>query len=129
MRRHDAQAGRPYPHSRRRVMRWRACARSVCAAVLFQSWLVGRPRQSGSHGVRGLAWCVVSENWGVGQTDDMGIGVSIFLLALGAIMTFAVDWTVGWLDLNAVGWVLMAAGVVGLVLFFYFWNRRRAPAA
>jgi len=58
----------------------------------------------------------------------MGIGVGIFLIALGAILTFAVDWTVGWLDMKAVGWVLMAAGVVGLVLFFYFWNRRRGPA-
>jgi len=76
----------------------------------------------------GLAWCVVSESWGLGQRRGMGIGVGIFLLALGAILTFAVDWTVGGLDLKAVGWVLMAAGVAGLVLFFYFWNRRRAPA-
>lgn len=58
----------------------------------------------------------------------MGIGVGIFLIALGAILTFAVDWTVGGLDLKAVGWVLIAAGVAGLVLFFYFWNRRRSPA-
>jgi membrane protease YdiL (CAAX protease family) len=59
----------------------------------------------------------------------MGIGVGIFLIALGAILTFAVDWTVGGLDLKAVGWVLMAAGVAGLILFFYFWNRRRVPVA
>lgn len=57
----------------------------------------------------------------------MGIGVGIFLIAFGAILTFAVDWTVGWLDLQAVGWVLMVAGVGGLILFFYFWNRRRLP--
>lgn len=57
----------------------------------------------------------------------MGIGVGIFLLVVGAILAFAVDWTVGGLDLKAVGWILMAAGVAGLVLFFYFWNRRRAP--
>lgn len=55
----------------------------------------------------------------------MGIGVGIFLLALGAILTFAVDWKLAGLDLHAVGWVLMAAGAAGLVLFFYFWNRRR----
>ncbi|HZM84394.1 MAG TPA: DUF6458 family protein [Candidatus Limnocylindrales bacterium] len=59
----------------------------------------------------------------------MGIGVGIFLIALGAILTFAVDWTVNGLDVKAVGWVLMAAGVVGLVLFFYFWNRRRTVVA
>jgi Domain of unknown function (DUF6458) len=57
----------------------------------------------------------------------MGIGVGIFLLALGAILTFAVDWTLAGLDLHVVGWILMAAGAIGLVLFFYFWNRRRAP--
>ena len=58
----------------------------------------------------------------------MGIGVGIFLLAFGAVLAFAVDWTPGWLDLRAVGWIMMAAGVIGLVLFFYFWNRRRASA-
>jgi hypothetical protein len=59
----------------------------------------------------------------------MGIGVGIFLMALGAILTFAVDWKVAGLDLHAVGWILMIAGAGGLVLFFYFWNRRRAPRA
>ena len=57
----------------------------------------------------------------------MGIGVGIFLLALGAILTFAVDWTLAGLDLHAVGWIPMATGAIGLVLFFYFSNRRRAP--
>jgi hypothetical protein len=41
----------------------------------------------------------------------------------------AVDWKIAGLDLHAVGWVLMAAGAVGLALFFYFWNRRRVPIA
>lgn len=59
----------------------------------------------------------------------MGIGFGIFLIALGAIFTFAVDWTVGGLDLHAVGWILMAAGVGELLLFLYFWNRRRTPEA
>jgi hypothetical protein len=58
----------------------------------------------------------------------MGIGVGIFLLALGAVLAFAVDWTLAGLNLHAVGWILMAAGAIGLVLFFYFWNRRRVPA-
>ena len=62
-----------------------------------------------------------------GYAYVMGIGVGIFLLAIGAVLAFAVDWTLAGLDLHAVGWILMAAGVIGLVLFFYFWNRRRAP--
>jgi hypothetical protein len=59
----------------------------------------------------------------------MGIGVGIFLIVIGAIMTFALDVTVAGIDLNVVGWILMLAGVAGLILFFYFWNRRRAPRA
>ena len=46
----------------------------------------------------------------------MGIGGSIFLIAVGAIIAFAVDVSVGWLDLQVVGWVLMLAGVIGLIL-------------
>jgi hypothetical protein len=57
----------------------------------------------------------------------MGIGVGIFLIALGAILTFAVNWTIGGLDLDTVGWILMIVGAGGLILFFYFWNRRRVP--
>jgi membrane protein implicated in regulation of membrane protease activity len=55
----------------------------------------------------------------------MGIGVGIFLIAVGAILTFALHASVAGLNLQVVGWVLMLAGVAGLVLFFYFWNRRR----
>ncbi|MCW3813720.1 DUF6458 family protein [Micromonospora sp. DR5-3] len=55
----------------------------------------------------------------------MGIGASIFLIALGAIFAFAIDANLGWLNLNVVGWVLMLAGVVGLLTTLYFWNNRR----
>ena len=55
----------------------------------------------------------------------MGIGGSIFLIALGAIFAFALDVSVGWLDLNVVGWVLMLAGVAGLILTMWFWQNRR----
>jgi Domain of unknown function (DUF6458) len=65
----------------------------------------------------------------LGKPPGMGIGVGVFLLALGAILAFAVDWKIAALDLHVVGWVLMAAGAVGLVLFFYMWNRRRVPVA
>jgi hypothetical protein len=46
----------------------------------------------------------------------MGIGFSIFLLALGAILAFAVNATVAGLDIHIVGWILMGAGVIGLIL-------------
>jgi hypothetical protein len=55
----------------------------------------------------------------------MGIGASIFMLAVGAIITFAFNIRVGWLDLDVVGWVLMAAGAVGLLVTLVMFNRRR----
>jgi hypothetical protein len=60
----------------------------------------------------------------------MGFGGSIFLIALGAIFAFAVEFDLGWLDINVVGWVLMLAGAFGLVLTIWFWqNRRRTVVA
>ncbi|MEN3303949.1 MAG: hypothetical protein V7603_151 [Micromonosporaceae bacterium] len=55
----------------------------------------------------------------------MGIGGSIFLIALGAILAWAVHIQVGWLDLRVVGWVLMVAGLAGLILTLWFWSNRR----
>ncbi|MCI4063534.1 DUF6458 family protein [Micromonospora sp. R77] len=59
----------------------------------------------------------------------MGIGASIFMIALGAIFAFAVNANLGWLDLHVVGWVLMLVGLVGLALTLYFWNTRRRVVA
>jgi Domain of unknown function (DUF6458) len=55
----------------------------------------------------------------------VGIGGSIFLIALGAILAFAVNAQIGWLDINVVGWVMMIAGLVGLILTMWFWQSRR----
>ena len=57
----------------------------------------------------------------------MGIGGSIALLVIGAILAFAVKDTDlgGWLDINVVGWVLILAGLVGMVLTLWVWNSRR----
>jgi Domain of unknown function (DUF6458) len=55
----------------------------------------------------------------------MGIGASIFMLAVGAIITFAFNIRVGWLDLDIVGWVLMGAGALGLIMTLAIFNRRR----
>ncbi len=46
----------------------------------------------------------------------MGIGLGVFLLALGAVLAFAVHVSVSGLDVAVVGWVLMAAGLVGLAV-------------
>ena len=54
----------------------------------------------------------------------MGIGVSIFLLALGAILTFAVKATVSGLDIRVIGVILMAAGLLGLIMFLAVFGPR-----
>ena len=46
----------------------------------------------------------------------MTIGVSLFLLALGAILTFAVTATVGGISIETVGLILMVVGGLGLLL-------------
>jgi hypothetical protein len=57
----------------------------------------------------------------------MGIGAGIFLIAVGAILAFAVHVTVKGLDLVVVGYVLMAAGILDVVLeLLMFRPRRRA---
>jgi hypothetical protein len=58
----------------------------------------------------------------------MGIGVSVFLIAAGAIMTFAieVESTEG-ININTIGIILMVVGAVGLVMTaLVFGPRRRA---
>ena len=61
----------------------------------------------------------------------MGFGVSLFLIALGAILAFAVADNLSGVDLVAVGWILMAVGALGLILSAIYWsswggfNRRR----
>ena len=56
----------------------------------------------------------------------MGIGVSIFLLALGAILTFAVEFDVSGLDIAVIGVILMICGAIGLAITIALLNRSRA---
>lgn len=57
----------------------------------------------------------------------MTIGMSIFLIALGAILAFAVTATVAGIEIQTVGVILMVAGAIGLVigLFLFASDRRR----
>lgn len=54
----------------------------------------------------------------------MGIGVSIFLIAVGAILAFAVNFSVSGLDINVVGYILMIVGVIGLIMTAFIWGPR-----
>ena len=52
----------------------------------------------------------------------MGIGVSLILIAVGAILTWAVNATVSGLDINTIGVILMIVGAIGIVLSLLFWS-------
>ena len=64
----------------------------------------------------------------------MGIGFSIFLFVVGAILTFAVDVNTSGFNINTIGIILMVAGLLGLVVSALFlssftpWSRRRTVA-
>ena len=52
----------------------------------------------------------------------MGVGVSIFLIAVGAILAFAVTIQTEGIDLDMVGVILMVVGIIGLLLSLIFWS-------
>jgi hypothetical protein len=58
----------------------------------------------------------------------MPLGTSIFLIAVGAILRYAVTATVSGIDITTVGLILMIVGVIGLVLslmYMLIWSPRR----
>jgi Na+/proline symporter len=61
----------------------------------------------------------------------MTIGGAIFVIAVGAILRYAVSDGIEGVDLETIGLILMIAGVVGLVLglFMYSQARRRGDVA
>ncbi|MBO9578499.1 MAG: hypothetical protein J7480_06995 [Microbacteriaceae bacterium] len=54
----------------------------------------------------------------------MSLGAGIGLFVIGAILAFAVNVQLDWVDLSVVGYILMAAGVVGIVFGIVFITRR-----
>jgi len=60
-----------------------------------------------------------------GYLPSMEYGTSIFLIAVGAILKFAVNTTVSGISLQTVGVILMLVGLLGLLLsFFWLANAR-----
>lgn len=59
------------------------------------------------------------------------LGLSLFLVALGAILAFAVNVSVTGIDIAVVGVILMIVGLVGMVMSLLFWTSfapfRRTP--
>jgi len=57
----------------------------------------------------------------------MGLGVGIFLTAIGAILAFAVNTSVSGIEIKTIGWILMAVGIAGIVLSMIFWSSWGGP--
>jgi hypothetical protein len=75
--------------------------------------------------LRGTRTCSIGqEHWKriLEEASRLSLGVSIFLLVVGAILTFAVDVTTSGFSINTVGIILMIAGALGLVLSLLFWS-------
>jgi len=52
----------------------------------------------------------------------MGIGVSLILIAVGAILAFAVNADVSGLEIETIGWILLVVGIVGALISMMFWS-------
>jgi Domain of unknown function (DUF6458) len=57
----------------------------------------------------------------------MGLGVSIFLIAIGAVLAFAIHVTTSGVDLHTIGYILMGVGALGIVLSLIFWSSWGGP--
>jgi hypothetical protein len=60
-----------------------------------------------------------------GDALPMGIGTSLFLTAVGAILYFAVNATVSGIEIATVGIILMVIGVVGLLISLFMLSTAR----
>jgi membrane-bound ClpP family serine protease len=59
----------------------------------------------------------------------MSIGLGIFLFVVGAILVWALNFSVDWIDLDLVGYILMGAGVVIVILGIVLLTRRRSSVS
>jgi hypothetical protein len=57
----------------------------------------------------------------------MGLGVGIFLIAVGAILTFAVNASTNGVNIDTVGWILMGVGLASVLLSLLFWQSWAGP--
>jgi hypothetical protein len=52
----------------------------------------------------------------------MGIGVSLLLIAVGAVLAFAVHVTTSGFNIHTVGIILLVVGAIGALLSMIFWS-------
>jgi hypothetical protein len=57
----------------------------------------------------------------------MGLGVSLILIAVGAVLAWAVNVSTSGVDVNTVGVILLIVGLVGALLSMIFWSSWAGP--
>jgi len=57
----------------------------------------------------------------------MGLGVGIFLAAVGAVLAFAVTDNVSGVNIQTIGWILLIVGIIGVILSMIFWSSWAGP--
>jgi hypothetical protein len=57
----------------------------------------------------------------------MGFGVSLILIAVSAILGFAVNLQANGLDINTVGYIVLSVGIVGALFSMAFWSSWAGP--
>ncbi len=58
----------------------------------------------------------------MGTRNGMGLGVSIFWIAVGAVLRFAVEWDNASINIHTIGDVLMIVGLIGVGVSVFLWN-------
>jgi hypothetical protein len=57
----------------------------------------------------------------------MGLGVSLILIAVGAVMAWAVHVTTTGFNVNTIGYILLVVGIIGALLSLIFWSSWAGP--
>jgi hypothetical protein len=62
------------------------------------------------------------------EVTNMYLGSAIGMIALGAILAFAVEFDIAGININMVGFILMVVGVIGAVLSLTVWGNTTRTA-
>lgn len=62
------------------------------------------------------------------ETGEMGLGTSIVLIAVGAVLKYAVTFEVIGIDIQVVGTILLVIGILGLIISLIYMFMSRGPA-
>ena len=57
----------------------------------------------------------------------MGLGVSLILIAVGAVMAWAIQVSTTGFNVNTIGYILLAVGIIGALLSLVFWSSWAGP--